>query len=77
MNPILRKWFLGGAAAALALLASACDDDEAAAGPATVTRIAASEIGARTDEASAPLELNDLAIDESDTDETSSPLSLN
>lgn len=77
MNPILRRGLLAGVAAALTLLATACNDDDAATGPATVTRIAASEIAARTDDAAAPLELNDLPIDDGDTDETSSPLAVN
>lgn len=72
-----RKLLLAGVVAGLTLCAGACHDDDADDGPATVTKLAASEIGGRTDESAAPLEINDLAIDESDTDETSSPLPVN
>lgn len=73
----VRKLLLAAVAAGPVLLAAACHDDEASAGPATVTALAASEIGARTDESAAPLPLNDLTIDEADTNETSSPLPVN
>jgi hypothetical protein len=73
-----RKLLLAASTAGLTLLASACnDDDEVTAAPATVTRLAAAEIAARTNDGAAPLEINDLLIDDSDTDETSSPLPVN
>ena len=60
-----------------ALLLVACKNDDSPNPDTTVTGLVTSQIDGSTNETAAPIDLNTLAVSDANTDETSSPLSVN
>lgn len=74
MNMTHRKLWLVFTAAALGV--AACDNDNDR-GPASVTRIVASEIAQNTRDDAAPILINDLPISDSNTRDDTDPAPIN
>lgn len=71
MSKSTSRRLLVAAAAGLPLLLAGCfDDDDGAAGPQTLKQLAVGEINGNTTDTAEPVELNDLAIDNSNESPT-------
>jgi predicted component of type VI protein secretion system len=66
----LRKSLLTGGLVLMALSVTSCndDDDNAPAGPLTLKQLAVNDVNNRTTDTALPVEINDLAIDDSNED---------
>ena len=66
----LRKALVAGGFVLVALSVTSCndDDDSVPAGPLTLKQLAVNDVNNRTSETALPLEINDLAIDDSNED---------
>lgn len=66
----LRKALLAGGLALAALSVTSCHDDDHSAptGPLTLKQFAVNDISNRTGDSTVPVEINDLAIDDSNED---------
>lgn len=65
------------ALAALVLLVAACNEDDTPVPDTTVTGLVTSQIDSNTNDSAAPIDLNSLAVSDANTDESSSPTSVN
>lgn len=66
----LRKVMVAGGFALVALSVTSCndDDDSVPAGPVTLKQLAVNDVNNRTTDSALPIEINDLAIDDSNED---------
>lgn len=70
MSQSTSRRLLVAATAGLTLLLAGCFDDDDAAGPQTLKQFAVGEINGNTTDTAEPVELNDLAIDNSNESPT-------